>query len=50
MDNVINSGNNSYKQLRGDNPTDPDVFREMFGPVEAPTVPEVKPTHTRTLL
>ena len=33
---------------KGDNPTDPDVFRDMFGPGATPTVPTVGYTYTDT--
>ena len=48
IDGVINFWEQQLQQLRGDNPTDPDVFREMFGPGATPTVPEVSYTYTDT--
>ena len=35
-------------RIEGNNPTDPDVFRDMFGPGATPTVPEVSYTYTDT--
>ena len=35
-------------RIEGNNPTDPDLFREMFGPGATPTVPEVSYTYTDT--
>ena len=48
VDGVIAFWEQQLQQLRGDNPTDPDVFREMFGPGATPTVPEVSYTYTDT--
>ena len=48
IDNVINFWEQELQQLRGENPTDPDLFREMFGPGATPTVPEVSYTYTDT--
>ena len=35
-------------RIEGNNPTDPDLFREMFGPGATPTVPTVSYTYTDT--
>ena len=35
-------------RIEGNNPTDPDLFREMFGPGATPTVPTVGYTYTDT--
>ena len=48
VDGVIAFWEQQLQQLRGDNPTDPDVFRDMFGPGATPTVPEVSYTYTDT--
>ena len=48
VDGVIAFWEQELQQLRGENPTDPDVFREMFGPGATPTVPEVSYTYTDT--
>ena len=48
VDGVIAFWEQQLQQLRGDNPTDPDVFREMFGPGVTPRVPEVSYTYTDT--
>ena len=48
IDGVISFWEQELQQLRGDNPTDPDLFREMFGPGATPTVPEVSYTYTDT--
>ena len=48
IDGVINFWEQQLQQLRGDNPTDPDVFREMFGPGATPTVPTVHHSYTDT--
>ncbi len=48
IDGVISFWEQQLQQLRGDNPTDPDLFREMFGPGATPTVPEVSYTYTDT--
>ena len=48
VDGVIAFWEKELQQLRGDNPTDPDLFREMFGPGATPTVPEVSYTYTDT--
>ena len=40
----------SQKELleQGDNPTDKDLFRQMYGPDATPTVPKVNYTYTDT--
>ena len=48
IDGVIAFWEQQLQQLRGENPTDPDVFREMFGPGATPTVPAVGYTYTDT--
>ena len=48
IDGVIAFWEQQLQQLRGENPTDPDLFREMFGPGATPTVPEVSYTYTDT--
>ena len=48
VDGVISFWEQQLQQLRGENPTDPDLFREMFGPGATPTVPEVGYTYTDT--
>ena len=48
IDGVISFWEQQLQQLRGENPTDPDLFREMFGPGATPTVPEVSYTYTDT--
>ena len=48
IDGVISYWEQQLQQLRGENPTDPDLFREMFGPGATPTVPEVSYTYTDT--
>ena len=48
VDGVIAFWEQELQQLRGENPTDPDLFREMFGPGATPTVPEVSYTYTDT--
>ena len=35
-------------RIEGNNPKDPDLFREMFGPGATPTVPTVGYTYTDT--
>ena len=48
VDGVISFWEQQLQQLRGENPTDPDLFREMFGPGATPTVPTVGYTYTDT--
>ena len=48
IDGVITFWEQQLQQLRGENPTDPDLFREMFGPGATPTVPSVSYTYTDT--
>ena len=49
IDGVIAFWEQQLEQMgEGNNPTDPDVFREMFGPGATPTVPEVSYTYTDT--
>lgn len=48
VDGVIDFWEQQLQQLRGENPTDPDLFREMFGPGATPTVPTVGYTYTDT--
>ncbi len=48
IDGVISFWEQQLQQLRGENPTDPDLFREMFGPGATPTVPTVGYTYTDT--
>ena len=48
IDGVITFWEQQLQQLRGENPTDPDLFREMFGPGATPTVPTVGYTYTDT--
>ncbi len=48
VDGVIAFWEQQLQQLRGENPTDPDLFREMFGPGATPTVPTVGYTYTDT--
>ena len=48
IDGVISFWEQQLQQLRGENPTDPDLFREMFGPGATPTVPSVSYTYTDT--
>ena len=48
IDGVISFWEQQLQQLRGENPTDPDLFREMFGPGATPTVPTVSYTYTDT--
>lgn len=49
IDGVIAFWEQQLEQMKeGENPTDPDVFREMFGPGATPTVPEVSYTYTDT--
>ena len=48
IDGVITFWEQQLQQLRGENPTDPDLFREMFGPGATPTVPTVSYTYTDT--
>ena len=48
VDGVIAFWEQQLQQLRGENPTDPDVFRDMFGPGATPTVPTVGYTYTDT--
>ena len=49
IDGVINFWEEQLDNMRdGNNPTDPDVFREMFGPGATPTPPTVGYTYTDT--
>ena len=48
VDGVISFWEQQLQQLRGENPTDPDLFREMFGPGATPTPPSVSYTYTDT--
>ena len=48
IDGVIDFWEQQLQQLKGENPSDPDLFREMFGPGATPTPPTVGYTYTDT--
>ena len=49
VDGVIAFWTVQLEQMRdGNNPTDPDILREMYGPGATPTPPSVSYTYTDT--